>query len=101
MAFAKYHLPCPDCGGSDPVSINEDGSGYCFSCKTRFKNYEESCDGSIDSTLIDIKPYRNNTMNYAEGEFLALTDRGISLNSAKTLGVKAVTNFEGKIIKHL
>ena len=25
MPFAKYHLPCPSCGGSDPVALNEDG----------------------------------------------------------------------------
>ena len=40
-------------------------------------------------------------MNDAEGEFIALTDRSISENTAKKYGVKAVTNYEGKIIKHL
>ncbi len=39
MAFVKYHLPCPECGGSDPVSLNEDGSGYCFGCNTHIKDY--------------------------------------------------------------
>ena len=32
MAFKKIHQPCPDCGGSDPLSINEDGSTKCFNC---------------------------------------------------------------------
>ena len=107
MGFAKYHLPCPDCGGSDPVSVNDDGSGYCFSCRTFFKNYESSCRSSFTpendfcKQPVDIKPYRNNAMNNAEGEFVALTDRGISLNSAKTFGVKAIKNLQGEIVKHL
>ena len=101
MAFVKYYLPCPDCGGSDPVSVNKDGSGFCFSCRTHFKNYEKSCALPMEQRPTDIKTYRNNSMNDAEGEFIALTDRGISENTAKKYGVKAVTNYEGKIIKHL
>ena len=34
MAFKKIHQPCPDCGGTDPLSINEDGSTKCFNCGT-------------------------------------------------------------------
>lgn len=28
------HQPCPDCGSSDALLINDDGSTYCFSCET-------------------------------------------------------------------
>jgi twinkle protein len=34
MAFKKIHQPCPDCGGTDPLSVNEDGSTKCFNCGT-------------------------------------------------------------------
>lgn len=27
------HQPCPDCGSSDALTIYDDGSTYCFSCK--------------------------------------------------------------------
>lgn len=30
--FKKIHQPCPDCGSSDALSINEDGSTKCFKC---------------------------------------------------------------------
>ena len=43
MAFIKHQLPCPKCGGSDPVSLNEDGSAKCFSCDTYFLNYNNLC----------------------------------------------------------
>ena len=34
MAFKKIHQPCPDCGGTDPLAVNEDGSTKCFNCGT-------------------------------------------------------------------
>ena len=45
MAFVKHKLPCPKCGGSDPVSLNEDGSAKCFCCDTYFLNYDKAVDG--------------------------------------------------------
>lgn len=32
------HQPCPDCGSSDALTVNSDGSTYCFSCRTSKKN---------------------------------------------------------------
>ena len=44
MAFVEYHLHCESCGSSDAVSLNDDGSAYCFSCSGYFKNYKEEPD---------------------------------------------------------
>ncbi len=101
--FVKFKLPCPHCGGSDPVSMHEDRSAYCFSCATVIKDYDKACDSPLvsETKTVDIQPYRNNAMNNSEGEFLALTDRSISLDSAKKYGVKAVKDSKGQIIKHL
>ena len=100
MTFIKHKLPCPNCGGSDPVSVNEDNSAWCFSCETRFSNYEKACDSPHEEPT-DIKVYRNNLMNTSEGEFIPLKDRGITVETAKKYGVKAVLNYKGEIIKHL
>ena len=48
--FVRHKLPCPSCGGSDPVSMNEDKSAHCFSCETHFPNYVDACDGKIVDT---------------------------------------------------
>ena len=37
--FVKYHLPCPLCASSDAVSLNKDGSAYCFSCQQYIREY--------------------------------------------------------------
>ena len=98
MAFVKYHLPCPLCGGSDPVSVDEKGHGYCFSCNTHIKNYKE---GESPTDVTDFKTYQRNSMNSLEGNFVELTDRNISLNTAKKYGVKAVVNSSNVPIKHM
>jgi twinkle protein len=82
------------------VSVNEDNSAWCFSCETRFNNYEKVCDSPHEKPT-DIKVYRNNLMNTSEGEFIPLKDRGITVDTAKKYGVKAVLNYKGEIIKHL
>jgi twinkle protein len=93
MAFVKTHLPCPDCGGSDPLALNEDGSSYCFSCTTHTPAKEK---------VTDFKTYqRNSTLHSNDGgEFYPLTDRGIRLETAKKYGVRSVKNSRGEIVEH-
>lgn len=93
MAFVKTHLPCPDCGGSDPLALNEDGSSYCFSCTTHTPAKEK---------VTDFKTYqRNSTLHSNDGgEFYPLTDRGIRLETAKKFGVRSVKNSRGEIVEH-
>lgn len=97
MAFVKTHLPCPECGGSDPASLNEDGSLYCFSCDKLIRNQ----DNTIQTTPIEFKTYKNNSMNTSDGSFNALTDRGISLDTAKKFGVKSILNSRGEVDTHI
>lgn len=98
--FVAYHKPCPNCGGSDPVSINSDGSAKCFSCDTFFKDYESAMGGNVaDFTSYkrsnDNVPFNNNSSVYH-----ALTDRSISLETAKKFGVRSVQDHEGNITEH-
>tara|TARA_R110002096_G_scaffold152138_1_gene315084 strand:- start:1224 stop:2870 length:1647 start_codon:yes stop_codon:yes gene_type:complete len=97
MSFVAFRKPCPECGGSDPVQINDNGSAKCFSCQTYFRDYEKAMNGE---TVSDFKTYKNNSMNNIDGEYLELRDRKISLATAKKYGVKAVVNSKGEIVKH-
>lgn len=95
MAFVKTHLPCKECGGSDPVGLNEDGSAYCFSCNTYIRDYN-------GDKVADFSTYqRNNYMHASDGgEFYELTDRGIRLDTVKKYGVRAVKDSSGNIVEH-
>ena len=55
MAFVKYHQPCPLCSSSDAVSVNEDGSAYCFSCDKRISNYTEGTEGEVKHNIKEFK----------------------------------------------
>lgn len=97
--FVEYHKPCPSCGGSDPVSINSDGSAKCFSCDAFFKDYESAMGGNV----ADFSSYKrsNDNMPFTNNSvYHALTDRQISLNTAKIYGVRAVKDSEGNITEH-
>ena len=41
MAFVKTHQPCTSCDSSDGMSVNDDGSTYCFVCSTHTKPERE------------------------------------------------------------
>ena len=95
----KHNLPCPKCGGSDPVSTNEDGSGHCFSCGEHYGNYQASLDGNIVEMATHEEP--STFLNSYTGVFGALTDRNISETVAKKYGVRVVHDHEGKVSKHI
>ena len=95
MPFVKHNLPCPECGGSDPVSQNDDGSAYCFSCNTYFKQYGTS--EVQQDTITDFTRYQPKQDG---ASFNALTDRSISLETAKKYGVKSTTTVGGQVTSH-
>jgi twinkle protein len=97
MPFVKFHLPCHDCGGSDPVSQNDDGSAYCFSCNTYFKDYGTS-EVQPQDTVTDFTKYQASGTG-SGSSYNALTDRGISIETAKKYGVKSTT-LNGKVTSH-
>jgi len=98
--FIRHKLPCPSCGGSDPVSLNEDKSAHCFSCEAHFPNYVNACDGKIVDTTP--KPQLSNTfLNTYNGSYGALTDRGISEETAKKFGVRRVVSADNKVTQHI
>lgn len=101
MAFVKHRQPCPECGGSDPVSVNEDGSAYCFSCSTYFKDYSTSeVHQPKEVTAIEFESYNEPKQSYENTRgYNPLTDRGISLETAKKYGVKSKV-VAGKVMDH-
>ena len=101
MPFVKHKLPCPACGGSDPVSVNDNGSGFCFSCRTYLPNYSTAEVQQDDDVETEFEIHQRNSKmnNSSTATFNELTDRKISLATAKKYGVKSTT-LNGKIDKH-
>ena len=101
MPFVKHKQPCPLCGGSDPVSVNDNGSGWCFSCATHLPNYSTAEVPQTD-TITDFEVYQRNSRmdNNSTATFNELTDRKISIDTAKKYGVKSTKTADGKIDQH-
>ena len=98
--WSEYKLPCPKCGGSDPVAKNKDGSAKCFSCGTFFSSYEEAIEGKVIQENNNYKKGSTFLSSYT-GVFGSLTDRGISETVAKKYGVRIVYNNSGEIAQHI
>ena len=96
LKFVEYHLPCPECKSSDAVSVNEDGSAKCFSCEAFFPNYTGEKKPTVTTPLQTSK-----TLNVNGGSFGQLSDRNISVSTAKKYGVKVVYDTQGVIAQHI
>ena len=82
--FVKYHVSCHECGSSDAVSVNEDGSAKCFSCGKFYSNYENK--------VTPMEKYKQPTtiVNQHGGIFGKLVDRNITKETAEKYGVKVI-----------
>jgi len=103
LSFVKLHQPCPECGSRDALSVNDDGSAFCFSCNDRFSSRKyEALTGHTPTGDSNINLITSEPITFAEeGEFMALRDRGISEATAKKYGVRCITGPDGSIQKHL
>ena len=80
LKFKKLHLPCPACGSSDALSVNENGSAKCFSCN---KFFPKGVDGQAVTPTQTNETIRE--VNAHGGVFAKLTDRSISRETAEIL----------------
>lgn len=102
--FIKHKMPCPFCDSSDAVSINSNGTAKCFSCNQFIKNYDKP--KAVEPTSISKAPFASSVgasylIDKQDVSYNALTDRSISLETAKTYGVKSYKNNNGEIAKHI
>ena len=102
MAFVKLHQPCTLCASSDGASINDNGSAHCFSCNQHIHDYYAGKNGETEFEI-----HKRNKKMEGSGSsssqssliFTELTDRKLSLATAKKYGVKA-TLVNGVVASH-
>ena len=79
--FVETGLPCPQCGSSDALAVNEDGSSKCFSCGTfdPIGNSERIYDKDMTKKTTE----KLNPNGFLRGEALPIAPRGIHLDTCK------------------
>jgi|TARA_R110000787_G_scaffold279344_1_gene389438 twinkle protein len=105
MAFVLTHQPCTECNSSDALSVNEDGSAFCFSHGAWLKDTNNPHKNG-SSQMQEVPNLNRNKprepVSFAdEGQYAALRDRQISLETAKKFGVKVTFDQAGDIKKHI
>ena len=92
--FVK-HIPCESCGSSDACALFDDGHMFCFSCRQYFKSDEAYTEET--NMPLDTVSYQQPT---AKGHVSAITDRGITKDTAEKYGVRIQQNANGDVVKH-
>lgn len=82
MQTKRDHQPCWCGNGSDNTTINEDGSGYCYTCPAYVPNYEAAKNGGL-VTMEAYIPKHTDALKYA-----AIPDRKISEETCRKYGVQ-------------
>jgi len=99
LKFKKCHLPCPACGSSDALSVNENGSAKCFSCDEFFPKGVDKQDNIVSNKTNMTETVRE--LNAHGGVFAKLADRNISRETAEKYGVKTVYDSAGQTAQHI
>ena len=94
--MAKIHQPCPDCGSSDALQINNNGSTFCHSCRKYTPSSqvrEETWEIAVPvSTEPKAKPdFSAVERTLTTGNYQAIVDRGLTTATAKTAASKAAS----------
>lgn len=86
----KTHLPCPDCGSHDALTLYEDGHTYCFSCKVRHDS------GNTEGVQTQRAPKAaSNVIPVSDMELVALTKRKITQETCRKFDYY-ISNYYGK-----
>src|SRR5210317_820395 len=94
--FVKYHLPCPLCSSTDAVSVNKDGSAYCFSCQQYIREYDMETN---HETTNRVNEYQVKDF-IKESNFAEIIDRNIKEDTCKKFGVTVKMDSIGNITHH-
>jgi twinkle protein len=95
--------PCNDCGGSDPLQIYEDGSTFCFSCRTSHQakgDYVKPMDNDTGFDAVENSwgpSLREVSEDYPIRGF---RERNINKKVAEYYGVKVSYDIDGAIDAH-
>ena len=92
--FIKYHLPCPLCDSTDAVSVNADGSAFCFSCQQYMKEYdmETKQTNGNGKHEYEVKDYMKSS-DYAE-----IVDRNLNEPTCRKYGVTVKMDSMGNCL---
>lgn len=80
MSYKAIHRPCPDCGSSDGLAVNEDGSTKCYACGA-YKRDAAALDPDTLATPLP-KPVKGVTAR-SDAFLGGFNDRRITISTAE------------------
>lgn len=102
--LVNEHLPCADCGSSDALAVYDDGSTYCFSCKTYHKGetsipmeqpIEKKCRGLIPRSEMEVQALKKRMIS---ADTCAKYHYYVTTEYAKTIQVAEYCDDDGTVL---
>ncbi len=87
MAFIATHQPCAECGSSDALSVNADGSTHCFSCGEHTPSKTTTSNVSTSSPQ-QAAPQAAPSLFVTDAEFQEISSRGLWKDTCKRYGYR-------------
>lgn len=90
--IVEAHIPCPDCGSSDALTLYDDGHTFCYSCRE-----DTQPKGSAPSSTPKKKKAPRGILPF--GKFADLSARGIYEDTCKKYGYFIGKDEQGKTVQ--
>jgi twinkle protein len=101
VGFKETHKTCPICNHKKCLGVNPDGSAWCFSCKTRIKDYKKYMANPSANQITELSTSKAKLNSDSTSIYSPLSDRKISEKTAREYGVKLVfSSLDGSISEH-
>jgi len=90
LTAVATHQPCPDCGSSDALTHNSDGSTKCYSCGVFTPNRNNKNTTPPTQKMESVSP-----LGFTQGQFMAIEPRGIHKETCVKYGYQ-IGELNGK-----
>ena len=90
LTAVATHQPCPDCGSSDALTHNSDGSTKCYSCGIFTPNRDKTNTAPTQTKMENVSP-----LGFVNGKFMDIAPRGIHKETCVKFGYQ-IGELNGK-----
>lgn len=85
--WVEYNLPCPKCGSSDALQLNDNGWGKCFSCGANVPPSNEQNSQTNTTTRVNMQKQNTEPYTLPQLVYKDIKERRISKNTCEVYGV--------------
>jgi twinkle protein len=104
----KSKMPCAKCGSSDAVTLYDDGSSFCFSCKNYKRDHHDDNESGEKNLTDDFETIERTPVNsqrvsasdVKDFPIIGISNRGLTKEVCEFYGVHVEIDANRQVLKH-